>query len=191
MIKSVILIVLILGAALAVFFYLVPEWREFQALRQENAQLSRVSEELDKLLQIRDSLSSSMGSIPPDDLARIDKLIPKGPQSPEYVAFLEYIGKARGVLLKAMSLNPMLAPASAAGQPRPEGSPDPALSVSVVKEMPLSVTMAATYEGFKDFLSDLEKSVRFTDVQDITFGGAGGESKDTPIFTIKGKTYFQ
>ncbi|MBI2121788.1 MAG: hypothetical protein HYT98_01565 [Candidatus Sungbacteria bacterium] len=191
MTKPVILIIFILGAALATFFYLVPEWRDFQALRQENTQLSRISEELDKLLQIRDSLSSSMASIPPDDLERVDKLIPNGPQGPEYIAFLEYIGKARGVLLKTVSLNPPLAPVVTAGQPLPEGSPDPALLASAVKEIPLAVTLASTYEGFKNFLSDLEKSVRFTDVQDINFGGASGESKDAPTFTIRARTYFQ
>jgi len=189
--KPVILIIFILGAALITFFYLVPEWREFQDLRAENSQLSQVNEELSELLQIRDSLFSSMGSISPDDLARIDKLISKGPQGPEYIAFLEYIGLARGALIKSMSLNPPLVLVAAAGQPIPEGAPDSAPTASAVKEMPLAVTLAATYEGFKNFLSDLEKSVRFTDVQDITFGDASGESKETPTFIIRAKTYFQ
>lgn len=190
MTKSLILFIFVLGAALITFFYLVPEWREFQALRVENSQLTRVNEELSGLLQVRESLLSSMSSISPDDLARIDKLIPKGPQSPEYIAFLEYIGRTRGALVKTISLNPPIASASA-GQPTPEGAPVSEPTAAAVKEMPLSVTLAATYEGFKNFLADLEKSVRFTDVQDITFGSVSNESKEAPTFTIRAKTYFQ
>lgn len=203
MAKTLILVIFIVGSALVTFFYLMPEWNKFQDLRAEIAQQDSVNNELADILQVRDSLLTTMSSISPEDLERIDNIIPKGAQSPEYIALLEYLARNSGLVLKEMEVDaPPFIPGKKSGQPRPQASAKSPVSEDSIKEIPVEMTLAGTYASFRKFLSELERSARFTDVGDVSFGNAADPETETdakgktktsgaPVFTIHAKTYYQ
>ncbi len=181
-------IILILGSGVVGPFYLRPAFREFQRIRTETKLLRDISAELDELTQNRDSLIQSINAVSKDNLRRIEQTLPSGPKAAEFLVLLEALAKKNEVVLRQVSLTDSPKEGAAAKQPKPAG----VIAFSApgdIKDYPVDLTVSGTYSAFKDFLRDIERSLRIVDVQSISFSAAG--RGDQLEVSIRGKTYYQ
>lgn len=177
------------GAVILGFFYLKPEWNTFQNIRKETQALRDASAEFDELAQNRDALVQSINRVSKEDLDRINRALPQGPKSADFLVFLESSTLRDGLSLRHADLTATQAlQAEIKGQPKPGGVALVEKRGSI-RELPLELDVNGSYESFKAFLKDLETNLPLVDVQTISFSAANrGETAD---FSIKAKTYYQ
>jgi hypothetical protein len=188
--RSLVTILLIIGAAVLVMLYLRPQWDQFQVLRTAIIALEETSAELDDLTAKRDTLISAAGAIPRSQFDRIGRSFPEGPGAPDLVVLLETLAQKNGVLLRNVD-------AAVRGIPQRPRSNQPVSggvaarvdsAGSGIKEIPLTMSVTGTYDSFKSFLQDLERSIRIIDVVSISFSGGDTELINV---SIRAKAYFQ
>lgn len=191
--KILITLVLLFATAVTGFFYLKPAWNEFKSLRKESDNLSNISAELDELIENRDDLVNSINTVSKEDLERVNRALPEGPRSADFLVLLEAIGKRHSVVLRRVDLigtDAAEVPPAGGGQPRPGVSiPKAPQNTSGIQEFPFTLEITTTYETLKSFVNDLEHNLRIIDILAITFVPPG---KPEPFnVSIKGKTYYQ
>lgn len=169
--RSFLILILLLGTGAVGFFYARPAWQEFQVLQKKLERLEQLSAELDDLIANKDALFEKIGSISKADLKKIDAIVPKGPKAADFLVSLEAIALKNSVILKEVSLQTHVVTAGAgiaasSGEPRPTGRTalTPAQNQGL-QQLTYLLTVSAPYEKLKDFLKDLEKNLRLTDIK--------------------------
>jgi Tfp pilus assembly protein PilO len=175
------------------FFYARPEWRRFRALSQETAELEETSGEFDALIANRNKLLETVNSISKSDLDRLDRILPQGPRTSDFLIALEVLAAENGVSLRRIDLvTPDVEKSEpfgrTLGQPRPSGAAALPGPKEGAEALPFSVQVAGSYGAFKKFLASLEYNVRLIDVEDISFSADKGDNSE---FSLKAKTYYQ
>lgn len=185
-------IILFLGAVFTSLFYLGPEWKRFNDIRQEVSRWNSVGVELDELIQNRDLLIETINTISKQDLDRINASLPEGPHSSDFLVLLENLSSAHGLILKRLDLASFTQPATTgteSSQPKPSGVIIATPLADKTKEFPIHFNVNGSYKAFKDFLIDVERNLRLIDIQEISFSSTG--KGDTIEFVVKAKTYYQ
>lgn len=188
-------ILIILGCVFS-GMYLSSEWKDFQNLQASNEELRKTSEEMDELIQNRDSLLEKINSVSKTDLARIDKALPQGPQAGRLLVLIEGLASRHQVVLNSLDIaNTTLQGAEqkpqAPGLPRPGGAVTPVATQQEkdeFKEFPLSLNVSGPYASIKSFLKAVETNLRIMDIQSTNLGV--GE-KDKFEIGIRAKAYYQ
>lgn len=184
---------LFLGAAITMLFYLTPEVKRFNILREEIENWNNISAELDSLIQNRNVFIDTINTISREDLSRIDNALPEGAHSSDFLALLENLSVKHGLILRRVDLasftQPQIFSSGTGAQPKPSGIIVSVKEQSSLKEFPLHLTVSGTYDAFKTFLADLEKNTRLIDVQEVSFTAPG--KTNISDFNIKAKTYYQ
>ncbi len=186
MARLFIIIILIFAAVVIGVFYLRPQWQQFQILQKESENLRNIARELDDLIQNRDALVKIINTVDKQDLQKIDHALPKGPRSAEFLVLLETLANRNNIVLRQVNFIGAGEPQS--GQPRPGGAITAPAGIGTIKEFPVSMNVSGSYEAFKSFLRDLERSLRIIDINSVSFSAS---SKDQFDFSLKGKTYYQ
>lgn len=184
-------ILLLFGAAVTGLFYLGPEWQKFGRNREDVENLTSASAELDSILENRDALVKTINTISQTDLTRINKTLPQGPRASDFMVVLERMATDRGAVLKRVDLASFSQPQTpSSGQPRPGGAlGSGVLEPGTVKELPISLSVQASYLTFRRFLEDLERHIRLIEVEEISFNSP--QKTTTLDFSLKAKTYYQ
>ena len=189
--RSILLILLLLGAALIGFLYLRPTWEEFQALRKTNADLENLSAELDGLISNRDIMLQKINSVSKENLERIEKTLPKTAQITDFLTFLEELAGKYSLELRASYES-----ASEARGKILSNQPLPAAAISLpggadaIQELAGSINISGSYETLRSFLADLERNLRITDINSIAFGSPP-ETKQQFQFSLNLKSYYK
>lgn len=184
--KSFITLILLLGAVLIGVFYLRPQWQRFQGLRESSEHLEELSTEFDTLIKNRDSLVDLINVVSKKDLERIDKALPKGSQAGEVLVVLENLVGKHGLTLQSIGLQSVNEPASET-KILSQTSVRP---VDAIREFPVDLNIKGPYESFKNFLAEIEKNLRITDVTSLSFGAPSG-ADDKINFNVRIKMYYQ
>lgn len=199
--KLFISLLLFVATILVGTFYLTDQWNTFRSLQKENNDLLNTSRELDELIAKRQELVDEINRVSGSDLERITIALPQGSKAADLMVMLENLSVSTGLVLKRIDLASFVegekpaAPAAppGAGQPRPAGFLAEAARPGSIKEFPIGLSVAGSYEAFKSFLGNLEKNLRFIDIQEVSFSSPAGEAGKAQLFEfqIKAKTYYQ
>lgn len=192
MTRNALIVLFLFTTAIVAFFYLQPTWDEFQILRKNNAGLQNLSAELDELIGNRDLLFEKINAISKDNLTRIDTALPSGPRAAEFLVFLENLATKHSVTMTNTSLtgSTVTKTTASSGQPRPSQITTN-VQGQTIAELPLSLQVTGSYEALKNFLGDLEKNLRITDVENISFSSPSGKNKNEFQFSLTLKAYHQ
>ena len=154
---------LIIAAGMG-YFFILPQWAAVRSLGAQIRELQALREELRELILIRDKLAADYEKIPQSDIAKLQAMVPQGPQPAGLVVDLEALAQRSGVALTQVNV--------AAGQSQAALGPAPASGLTPI---PVSFNIVASYETLQTFLSNLERNRRIIDITEFSFApGAGG-----------------
>lgn len=146
-----IIIPLVALSLLVIFLLLLPKYEDLKISKKEilnrEFELKTQEEHFKDLQQLSAELKKYEIS-----LAKIDSALPENPSLSGLFNFIQKIASQSGLTLKAIS--------------------PPSTSViadSKIKETTITLTLVGEYPQLKNFLSVLEKSARFVEVENVSF----------------------
>ena len=178
--KSILSIVCVVAAGLLFYFYIDPTYSQIKDLQKHEAVLNQALDRALQLQQVRDQLLSRYNTFSQDDIARVEKMIPDHVDNVRLILDMDGIASRYGMRVRNVSLqdakkNPNVNVAAVGA--------DDALYESLV----LSFTVSGQYSTFRQFMSDLEKSLRLVDIESVSF-----TSNETGVYdyTVAIRTYW-
>ncbi len=158
--RTLLPIIFILIAGAIFFGYIDPAYRLVQERRVEEVRFDLALTRSRELQQTRDQLLSRYNTFSNEDLDRLEKLLPNNIDNVRLILDFDALASQYGMRVRNVGIE--TAEAGAAG----------ALTVADdlgYGTLTLVFTVTTTYEKFRAFLEDLERSLRLVDVTAITF----------------------
>ncbi|MFZ2204972.1 MAG: hypothetical protein WAV23_00055 [Minisyncoccia bacterium] len=191
--------ILIGVAATGFFMFTIPFYGE---ITSSKAEVLSYNEALDnsKILEAkRDELTAKLNTIDPNNLVRLQKLLPDSVDNIRLILEIEQISKPYGMVLKDVKYDAVIKEAAAQTSGAVQGG---VASTEVRKDYGtwnLEFSTQGTYSNFINFVKDLESNLRIVDISSIQFssdtpGGASALSLSNPSdsykYGFKIKTYW-
>jgi len=176
--RTIFAIIALLIAGAAFFFYTKPSYDALQALSAQNAQYDAALSKAAQLQSIKQSLLSRYNSFDPTEISRLQTMLPDQVDNIRLILDLDNIASRYGMALQNVDIS----------------TPDTSNStvVGAISEasqqydsLTLQFTTHGTYAQFKEFLTDLESSLRIVDVVELAIApaqGSAGQAGD-PVYT--------
>ena len=138
-----------------------PEYTKVKALRTSAAEYKNVLTNVSKLIETRDMLLDKYQDIPKSEINKLDKILPGNVNTVELAVDLDSIAAKYGVIIKEVSVKDANDSGSSTVIQPTTGRPYDSAKVMII--------VAASYEGFRNFIRDLEASQRIANVKDLSF----------------------
>lgn len=176
--------ILIIGLAGLVFFeFTQPVLDGIGGLRAEKARLEAGLENAKKLREVQDQLLNVYNSFAPEDLVKLNKLLPDNIDTVRLVLDVNTIAERSGMKIKNIKIvQPEEKSQQALGGGENE-APPPAPQAVVL----FGFSVTGPYTNFQSFLNDLATSLRLADVSSLTL-----QPQETGLYEyqIEVKTYW-
>jgi Tfp pilus assembly protein PilO len=151
--------------------------RSIQDLQKEDSEYKISLNNTTAIRMKRQALVDKQGKINPDNLVKLEKLLPDNIDNIRLVIDMNQIAKNHNLTLKNLKLDTGI-----------KANPNK-LGVDTSKHgtVGLSFSVSSSYDNFQNFLADLEKSLRLVEITDLSVAG-----NDTGIydFSVGIKTYW-
>ena len=180
-----------IGVAVAVFFTLTnPLYGDISDLRERSLSYDEALGNSKALENARDELTRKKNAIDPNNLLKLEKLLPENIDNIRLILEIEKIALPYGMVLKDIKY-------STDSDATKTGTAGIAGGVSRNKEYGiwnLEFSTTGTYNNFLNFTKDLERNLRIVDISSINFSSGGGGA-NTPggesyKYDFKIKTYW-
>lgn len=193
MLRLISSILLIAGAVAMFILFTNPLLDDISTLRSEVGVYNEALGNSKALENERDKLTKIYNSIVPEDLIKLEKLLPENVDNIRLILEIEKIATPHGMVLTDVRYDTFNkkkeealvqgAGAGAIQQNKGYGVWD------------LEFSTSATYDNFLNFLKDLEKNLRIVDISSIQFAsdlgiGANPNLKEVYKYSFKIKTYW-
>ncbi len=151
-------------------FFTIPKYKDLKItenqLEQKQNELEYRQEYLLKVEDISEQLKQY-----PEELEKIDFGLYSNISLPFLFDFFQKMSSQNGLVLKNINSSPILS-----GQ------------TNETKEININLSLSGSYSAFESFLLNIEKSVRFVEVDELSF--SFNSKQDQPLlFSLKVKTY--
>lgn len=143
-------------------FYTWPQWQTVSSLKDKNTQLQDALEKANKLSQLRNDLLTAYNAIPPEEIERVGKVVPKQYDPIKLTADIQAIALQYGMVIKSTTFTDR----SEVSNPG-MGVVTEAPSATPYKVVSLSLSTEGQYKNFVLFLADLEKNLQILDVTHV------------------------
>jgi hypothetical protein len=161
-----ILPIIIVAVAISLFFgFTSPLYESISTLQAEVGSYNEALENSKMLENERDKLTSKLNAINPEDLSKIEKLLPQNVNNIRLILEIEKIATPYGMVIKDVKYN--------------TGENDKTTIVGgggITQAAPkdygifeLEFSTAGSYNNFINFLKDLEHNLRIVDISFISF----------------------
>jgi hypothetical protein len=171
--------ILFLVIAVTLFFwYIDPTYANIQKLLSEQSQIDHALSRSKELQDVRDQLLARYNTFPQAELDRLQKLLPDHVDNVRLILDLDSMATRYGMRVRNVTIS--------GDQTRIQaGEIGP--SDNAYESVVLSFTVTGPYTVFREYLADLERSLRLVDVVGIDF-----QSNATGIYdyTLDVKTYW-
>lgn len=186
MIKFILVPLIIVGVAGAIFFYFTdPVIDEIKTLRAEQGQLNNALENAKRLRQVKDDLLAVRNSFAPEDLEKMSKLLPDRIDNVRLIIDINGIAASYGMSIKNIKIS---AEEDVEGQISTVTVAVPQLKR---RSLDFAFSVSGSYTTFKSFLADLARSLRVLDLNGLSFTPTAiGSTGDAYIYQVELKTYW-
>lgn len=178
--KGILPVIAVVIAGALFYFFIDPTYTEIKTLRVEEATLNAALSRALELQATRDQLISRYNTFAPEDLARLEKLLPDHVDNVRLVLDMDGIASQYGMRIRNVAIEKQEEKKKARAQ---QVGPDE----RTYESMLLSFTVNGDYDTFRTFLSNLEESLRLVDVETVSFSASDTDFYD---FTIGLRTYW-
>lgn len=169
--------ILLAVTALLFWGYIDPQYQEVKTLRAESQSYDEALTSFLKIQSIREELMSRYNTFNPDDVSRLERLLPDTVDNVRLVLDINNIAGRYGLVIKNVRLS------SLAKDPNKLGPENQEYGTLV-----LQFAVTANYANFVAFMKDLEDSLRVVDVSGISF--KMGESGQLAEYDVSVQTYW-
>jgi len=194
----IILIAVAIGGFLS---FTNPLYNDFSNIKKEVASYNDALGNAKALQGERDKLTQKYNSIDPDDLSKLQKLLPDGVDNIRLILELEKLAAPYGMVLKNVkydSSDNADADKDADQKLDTARITNPALSKTDSKiygTWNLEFSTEGTYPNFVSFVRDIESNLRMVDIASVQFSSDNSSSvktrsSDSYIYNFKIKTYW-
>ncbi len=178
-----------LGIGAAIFFmYTRPTYDALASVKVEIAQYDQALAKAAELQQLKQSLLSTYNTFDPNDVSRLEKMLPNHVDNVRLVLDLDNLAAKHGMALQNVVIS---TPGSETGENSVLGT------IGAAREKFDSLTLRfstrATYESFVQFIESLESSLRITDIVSLSLTpdtGTEEQTEPTYRFDITIRTYW-
>lgn len=191
-IKIIFIIVILLASIIAAWQYVFPLYGEIKTLKTEISQKQETIQNLDAFAQKLGTLKQQYAENE-KSIERLYKILPTTEATAEFLNNIDYLSFQSGMILSAINFSKQAKENKSVASSIEEGKQGvaPQEVKAVAPDTILTdFTTTGTYESFKSFLSGLEKNLRLTDVQSISFASKG-ENANLFEFKISAKIYYK
>lgn len=185
MIKNLIILILILGFAAIIVFLDMPKVQDILGLREDiKTQKDKFSEKqivLGKVEKLTKTYEENQ-----EDLERVSYILPSGQDIPDLIVQLEALAFESGSIIESVEFS--------SEKKTTKAEQIRAGEQGVVKDyrgLNISLNLASTYSGFKNFLRLVEENIRLMDVNSIDFSTQSSEGSQLINFNLSITTYYQ
>jgi Tfp pilus assembly protein PilO len=171
------------------FLYISPTLAEISALRIQAADYANVLEKSKELIDKRNSARAAFDSISPDNISRLEKVIPETFDPVLFANDINVMAVRNGLVIRDLKLNDSTEKnRSLAGQ---SGESVPQPSSASYKTYTVSLVLKGEYGNFRSFLRDLESSLRIIDTNRLSIrpGTQRGKEASLSSFEMEVRTY--
>lgn len=180
--KGVFPIIALVVAGVVFYFYVDPTYTQIKELRKEEATLNTALSRALELQATRDQLLSRYNTFSPEDLARLEKMLPDHVDNVRLALDMDSLASQYGMRIRNVSIEAPDEKKTKSRQTQTVG-PDERTYESMV----LSFTVSGQYDTFRTFLTDLEQSLRLVDIESLSFTSTDVGLYD---FTVSLRTYW-
>ena len=183
--KPLIPLGIIVICAGAYYMYIGPMVKEVNGMRLKLQDYKTIEANTVELKNSLEAKVSAFSSIPDEDMAKLDKIIPTKLNNVILVADLNTITARSGMVVKNVKLTEVVS-----------DNPDQVVAESQTKPYKVvsaEFTVSGTYDQFIRFLKDLETSIRLFDVRsvDIKSGQKSDKGQNSTLeYTLKIDSYY-
>lgn len=165
--------------AIALFFWYVdPTYVRVQELLAQQSQLDQALTRSKELQDERDKLLARYNTFPQTDLNELQKLVPDHLDNVRLILDLDSMASRYGMRVRGVAIE---------GDTSRVQTGELGPNASAYESVVLSFTVTGTYDTFRSFLGDLERSLRLVDVVGLEF-----RATDTGVYdyTFRIRTYW-
>ncbi len=179
--KGIFPIIAVVIAGVLFYFFIDPTYAKIKELRAEEATLNTALSRALELQATRDQLLSRYNTFSPEDLARLEKLLPDHVDNVRLVLDMDGMATQYGMRVRNVAIEKQ--DEKKKSTRTQQVGPDERTYESMV----LSFTVTGDYSTFRSFLKDLEQSLRLVDVESVSFNAT-----DTGLYdvTVGLRTYW-
>ncbi len=195
MIKFLTPIIFVVLAIAGFVVFVGPTYSEILELKTQVASYSEALDNAKTLEKERDRLTAKYNSVDPENLKKLEKLLPDSVDNIRLILEIEKVALAYGMVLKDVKYDIVRKSDNAAGSDAVLSGEAGALEAKDYGAWDLSFSVQGTYSNFVSFLKDLEKNLRIVDISSIQFAsdagtGANPNFAEVYRYALKIKTYW-
>lgn len=180
--KGIFPIIALVVAGIAFYMYIDPTYTQVKELRKEEATLSAALSRALELQATRDQLLSRYNTFNPEDLARLEKMLPDHVDNVRLALDMDSLAASYGMRIRNVSIEKQDEKKSSTRKAQTVGPDERSY-----ESMALSFTVTGQYDTFRTFLTDLEHSLRLVNIEQLSFASTESGLYD---FTITLRTYW-
>ncbi len=161
--------IVLIVAAIGLFIgFINPQYQTLLANRQVLAANNSALTNSRQITDVREKLRAKYTAVNPDDIARLQKMLPDSVDNVRLILDLDNMATARGMALRNVKVGDSTAAAKAPAATAAGGKPALGPDTNPWGSIQLSFTVSGTYDNFVSYLQDIEHSLRIVDVSALS-----------------------
>ncbi len=187
--------ILIILSVISFVVFTDPTYKDIKELKAEASSYNLALDNARSLQETRDELAMKYNSFDPDDIDRVEKLLPDNVDNIRLIIEIEKIAAKYGMILKQVKYDTFDADDESTGSLKTETKSNALMSNKEYGEFELQFSTEGDYTKFLSFLRDIEQSLRVVDITDVGFSSLSdvtttGLSSGSYKYDFTVKTYW-
>lgn len=182
--------IVLIGISVSVFFMFTdPFYKEVEALKMKVASYNDALNNSTMLENERDKLTAKFGTINPDNLTKLQKLLPENIDNIRLILEIEKIASPYNMVLTDVRYNTTDKSVVAANVSETQGGAIAKGAVKNYEIFDLAFSTTGSYNNFITFLKDLESNLRIVDISSIDFSSDVSTSASNSLKAASSEIY--
>ncbi len=192
--RTILPIILIGVSLLLAYFYIKPMYFDIMGVRDKKTAVEDALQKTRDIGNTINEIQSQISSIPDFDINKMDAILPNKIDEVRYLDMVSTLASSYNFPISGLKIDGLQSPAKL----NPISTPNGTVIASTIKTINISFSVKASYEKFKDFLREIERSLVLFNVQSIDMDNSAtktskGVTDDKKVYnyTIKLVTYLK